>query len=135
MQRSQTIGNWFWIGNLWPNEPKRVNEGKVDKARPLFAEVPKMKLICVRLTEANGLVADEQSRAEHRHVACAPSGDVLRCLRFSPESFRGWAYRLQVNVPNQARVQSTLGEQTAEQIDGCFCRWIDFDLLDPRNFD
>ncbi len=33
---------------------------------------------------------------EHRPVACVPSGDVLRCLPISPESFRGWAHRLEV---------------------------------------
>ena len=36
---------------------------------------------------------------EHRPLACAPSGDVLRCFRSSRLQTR-WAHRLQVYVPS-----------------------------------
>jgi tetratricopeptide (TPR) repeat protein len=42
-----------------------------------------------------------QSALEHRPVACAPSGDFLRCVRYSGLQTR-WAHRLRVYVPTCA---------------------------------
>jgi tetratricopeptide (TPR) repeat protein len=42
-----------------------------------------------------------RTASEHRPVACAPSGDLLRCIRFSWLQTR-WAHRLKVYVPVSA---------------------------------
>src|SRR5262249_49098695 len=124
------------IGDFRTNQAEGVNKWKTDEFLPFLAEVPELKFTYMLLPEANGLIADEKLRAtrqlEHRHVACVPSGDVLRCLQSSGLQTRS-AHRLKVYGPNQARFQASLGEQAAQETQRSLRCGIEFYFLDLGN--
>jgi len=70
----------FRTRDFGANQPERVHKRKIDKVLPLLAEIPKLRFTAAFLSEADGLIADEQPSAglvrqasgHDRLAACAP---------------------------------------------------------------
>ena len=65
-QSAKAACDRFRIRDFGANQPQRVHERKADKLPPLLAKILKLKFVCMFLTKADCLVADEKLRRSSR---------------------------------------------------------------------
>ena len=84
-QSAQAIRDGFCIRDFGANQPERVNERKTDKLFPLLTQIPKSKFPSVTLAKANGLIANQETRA----MGCRQAAANSRLAACTPQNLTG----------------------------------------------